>query len=77
VYGQAVLQILVAQTPNHVPKRGDPDAIILLAVEEFSLKAFRVIDTTAKDNVTAAVLTRFVHVLLVEEHTKEAGITGP
>jgi hypothetical protein len=38
----------------------DPDAIILLAVEEFSLKAFRVIDTTAKDNVTAAVLTRYV-----------------
>ena len=36
----------------------DPDAIILLAVEEYSHKVFKVIDTTAKDDVTKAVLHR-------------------
>jgi hypothetical protein len=37
-----------------------PDAIILLAVEEFSLKHFKVIDTKGKDDVAANVLSRYV-----------------
>jgi hypothetical protein len=36
----------------------DPDAIILLAVEEYSHQTFKVIDTTAKDDVSMTVLHR-------------------
>lgn len=36
----------------------DDDAIVLLAVEEFSLRTFKVIDKTAKEGVDAVVLTR-------------------
>jgi hypothetical protein len=36
----------------------DPDAIILLAVEEYSHQTFQILDTTAEDDVSKTVLHR-------------------
>lgn len=53
-----VFRFLLLKPQITFRSEADMDAIILLAVEEFSLKSYSVIDQMAKDEVSANVLTR-------------------
>lgn len=53
-----VFRFLLLKPQVTFRSEADTDAIVLLAVEEFSLKSYAVIDQMAKDSVSAKILTR-------------------
>lgn len=53
-----VFRFLLLKPQVTFRSEADTDAIVLLAVEEFSLKSYSVIDQMAKDSVSAKILTR-------------------
>lgn len=55
-----VFRFLLLKPQITFRSEADTDAIVLLAVEEFSLKSYSVLDQLAKDDVVAKVLTRLV-----------------
>lgn len=55
---QPKFRILLLKPQITFRSEADPDAIILLAVEEYSHQTFKVLDTTAKDDVSMTVLHR-------------------
>lgn len=53
-----VFRFLLLKPQVTFRSEADTDAIVLLAVEEFSLKSYAVVDQMAKDSVSAKILTR-------------------